>query len=103
MIRRLDGHPATAKDRARRQYKVSVGRVRERVPKAPRTAIVLCVVCRKAYPLHSHDTLVCARQLGLDGNAVYVMEHALVHMCAGRCGAIVSNEGALCLPCAVGR
>jgi hypothetical protein len=104
MIRRMDGRRATREQLERRdRVKVHVADqlppVRERVPKAPRTAIVLCVVCRKGYPLHSHDTLVCARANGLDGNDLYVREHQDVSLCAGRCGALVTSAGALCVSC----
>jgi hypothetical protein len=104
MIRRFDNRPAT-REQLRRlvQVREHVGeqlpRVRERKPRVPQTAVVLCVVCRKAYPLHSHDTLVCARARGLDGNDLYVREHALVSLCGGRCGAVVSSPGAVCIGC----
>jgi hypothetical protein len=104
MIRRLDQRRATIAElrrlvQVREHVADQLPRVRERKPRVPQTAVVLCVVCRKGYPLHSHDTLVCARQLGLDGGDVYVMEHRDVSLCAGRCGAIVSSPDSLCIGC----
>jgi hypothetical protein len=106
MIRRMDGRIATAKDRERRQYKVSVWNlpkgphaVTPRKPRVPRTEIVICVACRRSYKLGTHDPATCARKRGLDGNDLYVREHALVSLCASGCGAIVSSPGAVCIGC----
>jgi hypothetical protein len=74
-------------------------RVKPRKPRVPRTEIVICVSCRKAYPLHSHDPATCARTRGHDGDWIYRQEHALVSLCASGCGAIVSSPGAVCIGC----
>jgi hypothetical protein len=106
VIRTLGGRIASAKDRERRQYKVSVWdlpkgphAVTPRKPRAPRTEVVLCVACRKAYPLHTHDPATCARKRGFDGDWIYRQEHALVSLCASGCGDIVSSPGAVCVSC----
>jgi hypothetical protein len=104
MIRRFDNRPAT-REQLRRlvQVREHVGeqlpRVRERKPRVPQTAIVICVSCRHSYPLGSHDPATCARKRGLDGNDLYVREHREVSLCAGRCGALVTSAGALCVSC----
>jgi hypothetical protein len=74
-------------------------RVTPRKPRVPRTEIVICVACRRSYKLHTHDPATCARKRGLDGNDLYVREHALVSRCASGCGAIVSSPGAVCIGC----
>jgi hypothetical protein len=58
---------------------------REKTPEAPRTEILCCVVCRRAYPLRAHDALVCAGQRGIDGGELYVLEHRFAREC-GRAG-----------------
>jgi hypothetical protein len=111
VIRRMDGRIATAKDRERRQYRVSVWdlpkgphAVTPRKPRVPRTEIVICVACRRSYKLGTHDPATCARKRGLDGNDIYVREHALMpHRCASGCGATVTSEDAVCISCAFAR
>jgi hypothetical protein len=104
MIRRLDQRRATIVEiRKRERVKAHVAdqlpRGQERKPRAARTDIIICVVCRRSYPLGTHDTLVCARANGLDGNDTYRLSHALVSLCAGRCGKVVTSAGAVCVSC----
>jgi hypothetical protein len=104
MIRRMDGRRATREQLERRErVKAHVAdplpRVRERKPRVPRTAIVICVACRRSYKLGTHDPLTCARSRGLDGNDLFVREHREVSLCGNRCGAIVSSPGAVCISC----
>jgi hypothetical protein len=104
MIRRLsDMRPATI-DQLRRRARLKAwaaeqwaGPVEHEEPEAPR-ADVLCVVCRQSHPFREHDTLTCAARHGLRGNDVYRLSHAAPR-CAGRCGAKVASEGAVCISC----
>lgn len=80
MIRFMDGtlgHPTperlARRVKGRAAVAAGVGVIRERVraPKTPRTNIVRCFSCMRAYRLHTHEPMSCARQRGIDGNTLY--------------------------------
>jgi hypothetical protein len=105
MIRRMDNHPATI-DQLRRRARLKAwaaeqwsGPVEHEEPEAPR-ADVLCVVCRQSHPFREHCVLTCAAKHGLNGGDLFVLKHqAAAPRCAGRCGAVVTSAGAVCISC----